>query len=213
MRKFLILLIVSIIVIIALVYMFKTPNRGEEIIMTKTLENKKIAIIIAFRDFRDEEYFIPKEILEKAGADIKTVSTDSGEAIGSQGGQAQVDIKLSDLKVSDFDAIVFVGGPGAPTYLDNETSYNVAKETVGQEKILAAICISPTILAKAGVLQGKKATVWSSVLDKAAVKILEDNGAVYQDKNVVVDGNIITGNGPEAAEEFGGKIIEVLTGD
>jgi len=173
--------------------------------------DKKIAIIIAFRDFRDEEYFIPKQILEFVGAEVKTISTKTGQAIGSQGGDTKIDILLDNLKVFDFDAIVFVGGPGAPQYLDNEASYQVAKDAVLQGKILTAICIAPTILAKAGVLQGKKATVWSSVLDKSAVKILKENGAQYQDKNVVVDGNIITGNGPAAAKEFVETIVQVLT--
>jgi len=87
----------------------------------------------------------------------------------------------------------------------------VARETISQNKVLASICISPVILAKAGVLKGKKATVWSSPMDRGPVKILQNNGAIYEDKPVVVDGKIITGNGPGAAEEFGQAIIEVLT--
>jgi protease I len=167
-------------------------------------------MIIAFRDFRDEEYFIPKEVLENSGAEVKTVSTEKGIAIGSQGGEANAEIILSALKVSDFDAIIFIGGPGAPKYLDNETSYKIAQDAVSQGKILAAICISPTILAKSGVLSGKKATVWSSPLDKAAVKILKDSGANYQSDWVVIDGRIITANGPDAAKDFAEAIIRVL---
>lgn len=220
MKKVLILILIIVIIIIAgfLIYtnLVKKEPRPlwipeQQISMPKTLENKKIAMLIAFRDFRDEEYFIPKNTLGSTGAKIQTVSTESGTAIGSQGGDTQVDILLGDLKVSDFDAIIFVGGPGAPKYLDNETSYQIAKDAVSQNKVLAAICISPTILAKAGVLAGKKATVWSSVLDKSAVKILNDNNAIYQDSPVAVDGNIITANGPGAAEEFGKTIVEVLT--
>ena len=216
MKKFLILILLLVIVIIGGIFIFKNqifkPQNGQEqIIMTQNLNNKKIAIIIAFRDFRDEEYFIPKNTLESAGADIQTISTETDTAVGSQGGEAKVDVLLSDLKVADFDAIVFIGGPGTLNYLDNETSYQIAKEAVLQNKVLAAICISPTILAKAEVLAGKKATVWSSALDKSAVKILKDNGAIYQDNSVVVDGNVITANGPGAAEEFGKKIIEALS--
>jgi len=168
-------------------------------------------MIIAFRDFRDEEYFIPKLVFQNNGATIRTASTEIGEAVGSQGGTIQIDISLNNLRVSDFDAIVFIGGQGAPKYLDNETSYQIAKNAVSENRILAAICISPTILAKAGVLSGKKATVWSSVLDKSAVKILRENGAIYEDSAVVVDGNIITANGPAAAEEFGEKVSQLLT--
>jgi len=183
----------------------------EKIMLEKNLENKKIAMIIAFRDFRDAEYFIPKEILEKAGAEVKTVSDKLGIAIGADGGDTQVDLLISNLNPKDFDAIIFIGGPGSLEHLDNETSYKVARETIGQDKVLGSICISPVILAKAGVLSGKRATVWSSSLDRGPVKILEEKGATYVDENVVVDGKLITANGPAAAKEFGQKILEVLT--
>jgi len=168
---------------------------------------KKVAIIIAFKDFRDEEYFIPRHALEGAGAEIKVVSDELGMASGVDGGEIEVEIKLSDLNVSDFDAVVFVGGPGALEHLDNEDSYRIVKDVIAQDKVLAAICISSTILAKAGVLQDKKATVWTSPLDKNPKKVLERGGAEYQDKDVVVDDKIITANGPRAAKEFGEAIL------
>lgn len=174
-------------------------------------ENKKVAFIIAFRDFKDEEFFIPKEILEKTGIEVITASDKSGIAVGAGGGEARVDILINDLNVDDFDAIVFIGGPGALSHLDNEKSYEISQKTIEKDKILAAICVSPVILAKSEVLQGKKATVWSSALDKSTVKILEQNGAVYQDEKVVIDGKIVTANGPAAAQEFGEKLVKVLT--
>jgi len=203
-----------IIVIIFIVGFFVYQNLTKEEIsmpMTKDLENKKIAIIVAFKDFRDEEYFVPKEILEGAGAEVKTASNKMGRALGADGGEVEIDLLVKDLNPADFDVVVFIGGPGCLGNLDNENSYQVAKETVSQNKILASICISPIILAKAGVLKGKKATVWSSPMDRSPVKILEENGAIYQDELVVVDGKIITGNGPGAAKEFGEAIVEVLT--
>jgi len=183
----------------------------EEIIMPKTLENKKIAIVIAFRDFRDAEYFVPKEILEKAGVKIITVSTKLGMSIGADGGDTEVDLLVKNLNVANFDAVVFIGGPGCLQYLDNENSYKVARETIEKNKILGSICVSPVILAKAGVLKEKRATVWSSPLDRGPVKILKENGVIYEDKDVVVDGKIITANGPGAAEEFGQKLVDLLT--
>jgi len=174
------------------------------------LTNKKIVIVIAFRDFRDQEYFMPKEVLTAAGAEIKTASTEIGTAIGADGGEVEVDLLVKDLNPTDFDVLVFIGGPGCLKYLDNEDSYNLCRETVSQDKVLASICISPVILAKAGVLEGKKATVWSSPMDKSPIKILEERGAVFQEESVVVDGKIITANGPAAAENFGRAIIETL---
>lgn len=178
----------------------------------KPLEGKKIAIIVAFRDYRDVEYFIPRDILINAGAKVVTVSTEPGIAIGTEGGEAKIDLTLDYLgKMDIFDGIVFIGGPGAVRYLDNERSYKIAQKTVEVDKVLAAICISPSILAKAGVLKGKKATVWSAPLDKSAIMILEDNGAIFKEQAVVVDGKIVTAKGPSAAKEFGQSLVKVLT--
>lgn len=178
--------------------------------MFQEILNKKAAMIIAFESFKDEEYFRPKEILEKAGLEIITVSNQLGSARGAEGGESQIDIPISQFQVDDYQAVIFVGGPGCLKWLDNQLSYQIAQESVRQNKILAAICISPVILAKAGVLEGKKATVWSSLMDRNSVKILQENGAVYQDKEVVVDGKIITANGPRAAQAFAESIIDAL---
>ena len=176
----------------------------------KTLENKKIAMIVAFRDFKDEECFPPKKILEEAGAEVITCSDKEGIAIGANGGEVTAEVLLQNLAVSDFNAIVFIGGSGALEHLDNEESCRVAQETVEADKVLAAICISPTILAKAGVLEGKRVTVWASPLNRGPVKVLEENGAIFENKPVVVDGKIVTGNGPSAAREFGEAIVKLL---
>lgn len=217
MKKNLIFVLIIVIVIISGIFVFKSLTKKEipkgEITMPKNLEGKKVAMIIAFRDFRDAEYFIPKEILEGAGAKITTISTKLGTAIGADGGDIQIDLLLENLNPADFDGIVYIGGPGCLEYLDNENSYKVVRETVSQNKLLGSICVSPVILAKAGVLQGKRATVWSSPLDRGPVKILKENGAIYEDKNVVIDGKIVTGNGPGAAKEFGEAIVKVLTGE
>lgn len=179
--------------------------------MAEKLLGKKVAMIIAFRDFRDAEFFVPKEILEGAGAEVVAVSTRKGLAIGADGGEVRVDVSLAEINPENFDAILFIGGPGALDHLDNQRSYDIAKETIEKGKILAAICISPLILANAGVLKGKKATVWSSPLDRNPIRILKNGGAIYQNALVVVDGKIVTANGPEAAEEFGKKLVHLLT--
>lgn len=174
--------------------------------------NKKAVIIIAFRDFRDQEYFIPREILENAGVRVSTASNKKGTAIGADGGDAAVDLLVSEINPSEFDTVIFVGGPGCIKSLDNRVSYEVLKKAVVQKKVLASICISPVILAKAGVLKERKATVWSSPMDKGAIRILEQNGAIYNAEPMVIDGNIVTASGPAAAEEFGNAIVDLLTG-
>lgn len=173
--------------------------------------NKKVVALIAFKEYRDIELFIPKQIIEKTGIDFYVASSNLGKAIGADGGDVRVDLLLEKLDVDNFDAIIFIGGPGSLEYLDNDLSYSIAKEAVLKEKLLASICISPIILAKAGVLEGKKATVWSSTMNKGGIKEIEENGGFYIDQPVVVDGNIITANGPGAAKNFANKIVEMLT--
>jgi len=177
------------------------------------LENKKIAMVVAFRDFKDDEYFIPRNILEESGAKIVTVSDEPGTALGVEGGEVEVDIVLDDLNnsaIGEYDAIVLIGGPGAIEHLDNERSYSIIKTAFSKNLVIGAICVSPSILAKAGILQGKRATVWSNSLTKSFVKVLQDNGATYEEKSVVIDGTIITGNGPQAAELFGENLVKLI---
>ena len=171
----------------------------------------KTLIVIAFRDFQDMEYLIPKKILEKAGIETKTISSKKGVAVGVFGGTVLIDETISEVKIDDYDSLVFVGGGGCLPYLDNQDSYNLIKEAFDKGRLLAAICISPVILAKAGVLENKKATVWNSPLDQFPVKTLRENKATYQEDSVVVDGKIVTARGPEAASLFGETIVRLLT--
>src|SRR4030043_94503 len=80
--------------------------------MEQNLE-KKVAIIMAFKDFRDAEYFVPKEILERTDIKVTSVSTQKGKALGADGGDVDIYLTLEELGPVDFDAIVFIGGPGA----------------------------------------------------------------------------------------------------
>jgi len=173
--------------------------------------NKKAVMIVAYENFRDEEYLTPKKILKERGVEVKTASNKIGKAKGTGGVEAEVDLLVKDIHPDDFDAVIFIGGQGALENLDNQISYNLARTAVEKRKILAAICVSPVILAKAGALKGRQATVWSSLVEQRPVKVLEANGAKYQNKAVVVDGKIITADGPAAAQEFGEKIRESLS--
>ena len=171
----------------------------------------KALIVIAFRDFQDMEYLIPKQMLEKSGIETKTISNKKGMAIGVFGETVLINETISEIQIDDYDALIFVGGGGCLTDLDNQDSYRIIKEAVVKDKLLAAICISPVILAKAGVLENKKATVWSSPMDQFPIKKLEENKAIYQKDPIVVDGKIITAQGPEVANLFGEAIIGLLT--
>ena len=166
----------------------------------------KVAYLVAYKNFRDEEYFIPVEVLSKAGIEVDTFSDQKGIAYGSEGGEVIAE-PLKSVESSDYEAIILAGGGGALKQLDNEDVYELLLKFNKEEKIIGAICISPVILANAGLLEGKQSTVWSSNMDKKPVKMIEEKGAVYCDEGVVVDGRIVTADGPRTAADFGKELV------
>ena len=169
------------------------------------LAGKKVLMIVAPKNFRDEELLRPKEILEKAKANVTIASKGVKTAKGMFGSTISVDLDLAEANVKDYDAIVFVGGTGAEVYFNDPQALKIAKEAYEQGKVVAAICIAPSILANAGILEGKKATAFPSEASN-----LEAKGAIYTGEAVTVEGKIITAKGPEAAVQFGNAIAKLL---
>ena len=172
------------------------------------MTNMKVLLIIAFQGFQPLEYEEPKKILQKAGVEVITGSDQTGTALSAIDKPVQVDIILDDVKIEDYDGVFFIGGPGALEHLDNEKSYRIIRELSESDKAWGAICISPRILAKAGVLENKKATGWND--DGQLDDILEQVGAEYVRQPVVADDKLVTGWGPDAAQEFGKAILKIL---
>ena len=166
---------------------------------------RKAVMIIAFQGFRDEEYAEPKAVLENAGIQVTTASTQLGTAKGKLGMSAKVDITLDQVKIKDYDAILFIGGPGCYDFHDDPLAQGIAKEAIKQGKVLGAICAAVAILAKAGLLKGVKSTSFSGVSD-----ILKSNGALYSPSGLEVAGKIITADGPAHARQFGEEIAKAL---
>jgi len=168
----------------------------------------RTAVLIAGREnFHDRELFETMRILGAAGVQTVIASTSKGVIRGMLGGVAEARILLSQLRVDDYDAIVFVGGLGAREYFENPSALNIAREAAAKGKILAAISTAPTILANAGVLRGVRATSFLS-----EQPVLQQAGAVYTGAPVERHGLIITSVGPIAVVEFGGAIAEALAG-
>ena len=168
---------------------------------------KKILFVIANQNFQDTEFQVPRSILEKAGFEIIIAAGQSGECVGKFGLKVKASISLPEItNLNDYIAVVFVGGGGAyEQYLNNPDYLRMAREA----KLVAAICIAPLLVSDAGVIQGKQFTVWNNN-DNSQKNYIENNGGIYSAKAVVVDGNLITANGPQAAEEFAQNIISYL---
>jgi len=169
------------------------------------VKQKKAVLIIASSKFRDEELFETKKILESANVAATVASSKTGSIRGMLGGKAEAEIVLNQLKVDDYDAIIFIGGSGAHEYFDDPVAQDIAKQAKAKNKVLAAICIAPTILANAGLLDGVRATCFGSQTGQ-----LKKAGAKFTGADVEQDGLIITASGPEAAVKFGQTIARAL---
>ncbi len=171
----------------------------------KPVDEKTVLMIVAHQNYRDEELEKPKEIIAAAGGKVVIASSALGEARGMLGGSIKPQLLLKDASPKSYDAVVFVGGVGASQYWNDPKALSLARQAYSDGKIVAAICIAPVTLANAGVLKGKKATVWPSEKDKLISK-----GAEYTGAKVQTDGKIITADGPSSAAEFGQEIVKAL---
>lgn len=176
------------------------------------MPNKKVLIFIANNNFRDEEYFEPKKILENNSIATTTIGLEIGTATGSQGGQASCELDVDYLlenqdRLMDYVALIFIGGSGMSELVDNEKLFKLTQAAADINMIIGAICVAPVLLARAGILRQKKATVFP---DQENIEDLVNNGAEYTGEEITQDSNIITANGPKSCYKFGLKLVSVI---
>jgi len=165
---------------------------------------KRAALIITSMNFRDDELFTTKRMLDAAQVQTVIASTKLGVLRGALGGIAEAGVLVDQLRVDDYDAIIFISGPAE--YVGNPVALDIVKETVRKGKVLGAIGVAPTVLASAGVLTGIRATAYLTERDG-----LVQAGALYTGFPVERERLIITATGPTAAIQFGRAIAETLT--
>ena len=169
----------------------------------------KVLIVIAPEKFRDEEFTVPAAALEKAGIGYDIATTRRARCTGMLGTTVNATLSFEDVDPKSYDGILIVGGSGSQTYLwGDKLLGQMVKFFHSTDRVVAAICLAPVVLARAGILKGKKATYFNSPVSFREMKA---GGALLVDKPVVSDGRIITANGPAAAAEFADTFIRNLT--
>ncbi len=165
-------------------------------------------LVIAPERFRDEELAEPLAALSGAACDVTIASTRGGTARGILGAQVRVDRTIRQISNDPLDILALVGGAGSPDHLwTHEPLLSLVRRQAAGGGVLAAICLSGAVLARAGVLAGRRATVYPAA---RALLELKRGGAVYVDEPVVRDGMILTASGPEAATAFGQVLASFL---
>lgn len=203
--RYAILLMILVVLIAGCAKKLPVTQQDVKEVGDMDIGGKKILMIIAPDGFRDEEFLEPKAVFENSGAEVTVASKGVKTAKGKLGATADVDIDIAEADANNYDAIVFIGGPGASVYFDDSAALKLAKDSYTLGKVTAAICIAPSILANAGVLEGHKATCFESESGNVNAK-----SAGYTGDPVTVDGKIVTGNGPAAAKRFGQEIVKLL---
>ena len=164
-----------------------------------------VLMVVAQRNFRDEELFDTKLELERAHHACTIASQDAGTCTGSRGRKTVASLALESADADAYDAVVFVGGPGATVLFEDPTALAIARAMNTDGKVVAAICIAPTVLANAGVLRGRRATAFPSEIETITAA-----GATYAGAGVCVDGNVVTASGPDRAIAFGRELAKLL---
>ncbi len=155
-------------------------------------------LFIATDGFEDSELLVPLETLRERGAKVTLASLEMGEITGDGGATAQADAAIDDVDSKDFDALVLPGGTKNPDKLrmHEQVVYTVRK-FADAGKPVAAICHGPWLLVEADVVRGRTVTSWPSIRTD-----LKNAGGNVVDKEVAVDGNIVTSRKPEDIPAF-----------
>ena len=174
------------------------------------LAGKKVLMVIPHTQFRDEEFFEPKKILEEEGATVVVASTKVVTCRGMKGGVAQAEVTIADVKADDYAGIVLCGGSSVPDLFWNDKKLQeLVAAMAAAGKIVAAICLATVVLAKAKLLAGREATVYWL---PQAIDELQTAGAKYVDQTLLIQNNIILAEGPPDSQRFGQAIRTALAG-
>ncbi len=172
------------------------------------LDGKRVLMVIPHTQFRDEEFFEPRKILEGEGAKVVVASTSVRICRGMKGGSVQAEISIAEAKAEDYAALVLCGGSSVPGFFWNDKKLQeLAAAMSAAGKIVAAICLSTVVLAKAKLLAGREATVYFL---PEAIEELKTAGAKYVKETLLIDGNIILAEGPLDSQRFGQALRTAL---
>lgn len=165
----------------------------------------KIVILLA-DGFEELEAVAIIDVLRRAEIEIVSAGLKEGPVSSAHNVKVIPDTMIDKISSDDFDMLVLPGGiPGSDNLNADERVINLIKDFNTKGKMTGAICAAPYVLANAGILDGKRATSYPSFRDRLG-------SAVYEEKAVVRDGNILTSRGPGTALCFGLAIVEKFTG-
>lgn len=166
-----------------------------------------VAILLG-TGFEEVEALAACDILRRANVKAQLVGIDGDEVTGAHGIRVKTDLVIERLRPQTLDMIVLPGGMGSVTaVLGSEAAQQAVRYCAEHDKYVAAICASPTTLAKLGLVEGKHAVCYPGMEDQM------EGAVMHMDRQTVTDGKLITGRAPGAAIDFALELVRVLCGE
>lgn len=163
------------------------------------------ALLITAENYDDLEALYPYYRLIEAGFEVDVASFQVGEVLGKKHCKIEANFSVDNIDCSLYDCLVLPGGMAAENLRQNDNVKNIAKYFFEKNLPVASICHGQQILISAGVLKGRKATCYPGIKDD-----LINAGAYYENKEVVVDGNLVTSRRPEDLPYFMREFIDLF---
>lgn len=178
--------------------------------MTDTTTGRRVLLMIPFTQYREEDVAETSRVLEKAGISVAIGAASARTCHGMAGGSVDAEVGLDTADPSDFDAIVLAGGSSVPSlFWKNKALIALVISMAEAGKPVAAIDLSPVVLAQAGLLQDKRAAVHYM---PEAVEELKNAGARYVSEPFVIEGRVMTAEGTAAVTLLAEALRDTLTG-
>lgn len=162
-------------------------------------------LIMSADGFEDSELLYPYYRLQEAGVQVEIATPNRGTIQGKHGYVVTSDLILENVKPEEYAAVVIPGGKAPEEVRLSAAALVIVKHCMQKRKPIAAICHGPQVLISAGLLEGKNATCWQGIRDDLIAA-----GAQYADKEVVVDGNLITSRKPGDIPAFCRELMKLV---
>lgn len=163
------------------------------------------ALILSADNFEDAELLVPYYRFIEEGFTVDVASMKRGTITGKHGYQVGVDLAFEEVDPDGYDLLLLPGGKAPAEIRRDQSALEIARSFFAHEKPVAAICHGPQILISAGVMEGKRATCYRAVTAE-----LKDAGALYVDREVVVDGNLVTSRCPSDIPAFMREVMKKI---
>lgn len=163
------------------------------------------ALVISADNFEDTELFVPYYRLKEEGIQVDIASMKKGKIRGKHGYEIEVNKTLEEVAPEEYDILILPGGKAPEEVRKDRTAVGITKFFFMENKPVSAICHGPQTLITAGLLRGRHATCYKSVAPE-----MKKAGAFYEDKEVVVDGNLVTSRQPSDLPAFMRETMKMI---